>query len=499
LDCIAAIDQGTTSTRCLIFNHGGKIISSAQKEHLQIFPKPGWVEHDPMELLSNTQEVLINAISQIKDEQYQIKALGISNQRETTVLWNKTTGEPYGNAIVWQDTRTEDLCSNLTSQGLENCFRSKTGLPLAGYFSGTKIKWILENYYEIKKDLAADNVLFGNIDCWLIWNLTGGVNGGVHYTDVTNASRTLLMNLETLKWDDELLNLLDIPKCILPEIKPSTYHFGDAVINEKAIPITGDLGDQQAALFGQACFDAGNAKNTYGTGCFMLLNTGDKIIQSKHGLLSTVGYQINNDTPVYCLEGSVAITGALVQWLRDNLGIIKSSNEIEILAETVPDNGGVYFVPAFSGLYAPYWKPDARGLIIGLTRFANKGHFARAALEATAFQTCEVLDAMVKDSGVPLKNLKVDGGMVVNELLMQFQADILDVPVIRPTVIETTALGAAYAAGLEVGFWKNTEDLRKNWKEDCRWIPEIDKFERENLYLNWKRAVERSFDWIKGL
>ena len=494
---IAALDQGTTSTRCLIFDHEGKIISSAQKEHHQIFPLPGWVEHDPNEILTNALEVLKNAIALCKIDQRQIEALGITNQRETTVLWNKLTGKPYGNAIVWQDTRTEMICGRLISQGFEDLFRQKTGLPLATYFSGPKIKWLIENDGEIRKDLTTGNVLFGNIDSWLIWNLTGGVNGGVHLTDVTNASRTLLMDLKNLDWDDGLLSILDIPKNILPEIKPSSFHFGDMVLDGKVIPITGNLGDQQAALFGQVCFDPGNAKNTYGTGCFMLLNTGDKIIPSKHGLLTTVGYQINNENPVYCLEGSIAITGALVQWLRDNLGIIQNSKEIEILAATVQDNGGVYFVPAFSGLFAPYWKPDARGLIIGLTSFANKGHLARAALEATAFQTREVLDAMVKDSGVPLMNLKVDGGMVVNDLLMQFQTDILDVPVIRPTVTETTALGAAYAAGLAIGFWKNLDDLRSNWKEDHRWLPQMHENQRDNLYYDWKRAVERSFGWNK--
>lgn len=497
MDYIAAIDQGTTSTRCLIFNNEGIIISSAQKEHRQIYPSPGWVEHDPTEILTNSIEVFKKAIGLCKFDHHQIKALGITNQRETTLLWNKLTGKPYGNAIVWQDTRTEKICAGLISKGMEELFRQKTGLPLATYFSGPKIKWLIENNDEIKKDLATGQVLFGNIDSWLIWNLTGGVNGGVHYTDVTNASRTLLMDLEKLDWDDRLLEILDIPKNILPEIKPSAFHYGDLVLDGDEIPITGDLGDQQAALFGQVCFEPGNAKNTYGTGCFMLLNTGAKIIHSKHGLLTTVGYQLNNEKPVYCLEGSIAITGALVQWLRDNLGIIQNSKDIESLAATVQDNGGVYFVPAFSGLFAPYWKADARGLIIGLTRFTNKGHLARAALEATAYQTREVLDAMVKDSGVQVNNLKVDGGMVINELLMQFQTDILNVPVIRPTVTETTALGAAYAAGLAIGFWKNLDDLRLNWKEDRRWIPRMDENQRKKLYYDWKRAVERSFGWNK--
>lgn len=492
---IAAIDQGTTSTRCLIFDYKGKIISSSQKEHRQIYPSPGRVEHDPIEILTNSIEVLRKAFALCKIDQRQIKGLGITNQRETTVLWNKLTGKPYGNAIVWQDARTEKICAGLISKGLDELFRQKTGLPLSTYFSGPKIKWLIENNDEIKKDLTSEKVLFGNIDSWLIWNLTGGVNGGVHFTDVTNASRTLLMDLMTLDWDDGLLRILDIPKNILPEIKPSSSHFGDFVLEGKTIPITGNLGDQQAALFGQVCFDPGNAKNTYGTGCFMLLNTGDKIIHSKHGLLTTVAYQLSDEKPVYCLEGSIAITGALVQWLRDNLGLIQNSKDIENLAATVKDNGGVYFVPAFSGLFAPYWKSDARGLIIGLTRFVNKGHLARAALEATAFQTREVLDAMVKDSGVPLMNLKVDGGMVINELLMQFQTDILNVPVIRPTVTETTALGVAYAAGLAVEFWKNLDDLGLNWKEDHRWLPKMQENQRVNLYYNWKRAVERSFGW----
>ena len=495
MECIAAIDQGTTSTRCLIFDYEGKIISSAQKEHLQIFPFPGWVEHNPIELLTNSIEVLRKAISLNDFKQGQIKALGITNQRETTVLWNKFSGKPYGNAIVWQDTRTEKICSKLKSHGLEELFHKKTGLPLATYFSGPKIKWLIENNNEVKQDIKTEQVLFGNINSWLIWNLTGGVNGGVHYTDVTNASRTLLMNLLSLEWDEELLSTLEIPRNILPQITPSSFHFGDLNISGESIPITGCLGDQQAALFGQICFDPGNVKNTYGTGCFMLLNTGDKIIQSGHGLLTTVGYQLKHETPVYCLEGSIAISGALVQWLRDNLGIIQNSNEIENLAASVQDNGGVYFVPAFSGLFAPYWKPDARGLIIGLTRFANKGHLARAALEATAFQTRELLDAMVKDSGVPLNEIKVDGGMVINELLMQFQADILNIPVVRPKVTETTALGAAYAAGLFIDFWKNLDDLRLNWKVDRRWIPKMNSNKRDFLYLDWKRAVERSFGW----
>ena len=498
MDFIAAIDQGTTSTRCLVFDHDGKIISSAQKEHRQIFPSPGRVEHDPIEILINSKEVFEKAVSKIDIEQNKIKALGITNQRETTVLWNKVSGKPYGNAIVWQDTRTEKICSELLSNGYKELFQQKTGLPIATYFSGPKIKWLIENNDQIRQDINNGQVLFGNIDSWLVWNLTGGINGGVHYTDVTNASRTMLMNLETLDWDDELLEILNIPRELLPEIKPSVSKFGEMEWNNSHIPISGVLGDQQAALFGQVCFDPGDTKNTYGTGCFMLMNTGEKMIHSSHGLLTTVGYQLNGEKPVYCLEGSIAITGALVQWLRDNLGIIQNSKDIESLAETVEDNGGIYFVPAFSGLFAPYWKPDARGLIIGLTRYANKGHLARAALEATAFQTRELLDAMLKDSGVPLNSIKVDGGMVNNELLMQFQADILNVPVVRPNITETTALGAAYAAGLSIGFWKGMDDLRLNWKEDHRWLPKMSLDKRESMYFDWKRAVERSFNWSLG-
>jgi len=495
MDFIAAIDQGTTSTRCLVFDHDGRIISSAQKEHKQIFPSPGWVEHDPMEILNNSREVFNKAVLKIDPAADKIKALGITNQRETTVLWNKATGKPYGNAIVWQDTRTENICSELQVRGYKDLFQQKTGLPIATYFSGPKIRWLIENNDEIKKDFMSGQVLFGNIDSWLVWNFTGGINDGVHCTDVTNASRTMLMNLETLTWDEELLNILEVPSKILPEIKPSVSQFGVMRWNDNQIPITGVLGDQQAALFGQVCFDPGDTKNTYGTGCFMLLNTGEKMIRSTQGLLTTVGYQFNGEKPVYCLEGSIAITGALVQWLRDNLGIINNSKDIENLAKTVEDNGGIYFVPAFSGLFAPYWKPDARGLIIGLTRYANKGHIARAALEATAFQSRELLDAMLKDSGVSLNLIKVDGGMVNNELLMQFQADILNVPVIRPNITETTALGVAYAAGLSVGYWNGIDDLRLKWKEDHRWLPEMDNKKRECLYSDWKRAVERSFNW----
>jgi glycerol kinase len=492
---IAAIDQGTTSSRCIIFNHNGEIVASAQKEHKQIYPQPGWVEHDAFEILENCVWTFEMAIASRGIETHEIDAIGITNQRETSLLWNRHTGLPYGNAIVWQDTRTDEICNSLKQSGLEPVFQKKAGLPIATYFSGPKIKWWIERYPEIQKDVEANEVLFGNIDTWLIWNLTGGVNGGLHITDPTNASRTMLMNLKTLSWDGELLELLKIPSGILPTIRSSSEIYGFFNINGVMIPIAGDLGDQQAALFGQVCFEPGMVKNTYGTGCFMLLNTGNEVVPSNHGLLSTVGYQIGENKPVYCLEGSIAITGALVQWLRDNLGLINSSDEIEKLALSVEDNGGVYFVPAFSGLFAPYWKSDARGLIIGLTRFSNKGHIARAALEATAFQTREVLDAMIGDSGIDLKEIRVDGGMVVNELLMQFQADILDVPVIRPSVSETTALGAAYAAGLAVGFWKDLDELRANWKMNHTWQPKMQETQRQQLIHDWKRAVKRTFGW----
>ena len=494
---IASIDQGTTSTRCIIFDHEGRIISLDQKEHKQIFPKPGWVEHDALEIWENTKTVCLQALQKSGLENEDIAAIGITNQRETKLLWNKETGKPYFNAIVWQDTRTDAICSELEFNYGEKYFRSKVGLPLATYFSGPKIKWLLDNYPNIAADAKEGKVLFGNMDTWLIWNLTGGVNGGLHVTDVTNASRTLLMNLYSLTWDEDILNILNIPRSILPEIKPSSMIYGYTRTVFDNIPVSGDLGDQQAALFGQTCFEPGEAKNTYGTGCFMLLNTGKQPISSKSGLLTTLGYQIEGNAPVYCLEGSIAVAGALVQWLRDNLGLINSSVEVESLAQTVPDNGGVYFVPAFSGLFAPYWRSDARGVIAGLTAFANKGHIARSILEATAFQTREVLEAMEIDSGVSLKTLKVDGGMVKNELLMQFQADILNVPVVRPIIAETTALGAAYAAGLAVGFWKSTDELKLNWKKDKEWLPAMNEEDRSYQYKYWKKAISRTFDWTK--
>jgi glycerol kinase len=481
----------------MVFDHKGKVVGIDQKEHEQIYPKPGWVEHDPMEIWERVQQVIKGGLKKSGVTAQDLVAVGITNQRETAVVWEKATGKPVYNAIVWQDTRTDTICNELAKDGGQDRFRSKVGLPLATYFSGPKVKWILDNVQGVRAKAEKGEVLFGNIDTWVIWNLTGGPKGGVHVTDVSNASRTMLMNLNTLDWDPDMLSVMNIPRAMLPAIKPSSAVYGSAVGALEGIPVAGDLGDQQAALFGQTCFSAGEAKNTYGTGCFMLLNTGTKPVQSKNGLLTTLGYKIGDEPAVYCLEGSIAITGALVQWLRDNLGLIKKSADIEALAKTVEDNGGIYFVPAFSGLFAPYWKSDARGAIVGMTRYVNKGHIARAALEATAFQTREVLDAMNKDSGVDLTALKVDGGMVYNELLMQFQSDVLGVPVIRPKVAETTALGAAYAAGLAVGFWKNVEDLRTNWAKDKEWKPKMDKANREKYYMNWKKAVTRTFDWVE--
>ncbi len=493
----AAVDQGTTSTRFMIFDHAGQVVGVDQKEHEQIFPKPGWVEHNAMEIWERTQEVIKGALKKSGVSPKDIAAVGITNQRETAVVWEKATGKPVYNAIVWQDTRTDAICNELAKDGGQDRFRTKVGLPLATYFSGPKVKWILDNVPGVREKAEKGEVLFGNIDTWVIWNLTGGTNGGVHVTDVSNASRTMLMNLETLDWDPEMLEVMGIPKAMLPKICPSSNVYGNAVGDLEGIPVAGDLGDQQAALFGQTCFSAGEAKNTYGTGCFMLLNTGTKPVQSQNGLLTTVGYKIGDEPAVYCLEGSIAITGALVQWLRDNLKMIEKSADIEALAASVEDNGGIYFVPAFSGLFAPYWKSDARGAIVGMTRYITGGHIARAALEATAFQTREVLDAMNADSGVPLTALKVDGGMVYNELLMQFQADILGVPVIRPQVAETTALGAAYAAGLAVGFWSNVEDLRSNWAKDKEWEPKMETAQRVKEYRGWKKAVTRTFDWVE--
>jgi glycerol kinase len=493
-----AIDQGTTSTRFMIFDHSGSVVGVDQKEHEQIYPKPGWVEHDPLEIWEVTQEVIKGALAKYKIDLKDIAACGITNQRETTVVWEKATGKPIHNAIVWQDTRTDKICDELAKDGGQDRFREKVGLPLATYFSGPKVKWMLDNVEGAREKAEKGELLFGNIDTWVIWNLTGGPKGGVHVTDVTNASRTMLMNLETLDWDPDMLEVMDIPHSMLPAIKASSEVYGYAKNSGlDGIPVAGDLGDQQAALFGQTCFSTGEAKNTYGTGCFMLLNTGTEPVQSKNGLLTTLGYKIGDQPAVYALEGSIAITGALVQWLRDNLKMIEKSPDVEMLAKSVEDAGGIYFVPAFSGLFAPYWKSDARGVIVGLTRYINQGHIARAALEATAYQTREVLDAMNKDSGVDLKALKVDGGMVFNELLMQFQSDILGVPVIRPTVAETTALGAAYAAGLAVGFWEDVESLRENWGVDKEWKPKMEEKKRAELYKGWKKAVTRTFDWVE--
>jgi glycerol kinase len=498
---IAAIDQGTTSTRCMIFDYSGKVVAIDQKEHQQIYPQPGWVEHDPLEIWIRTTEVVNAALEKGRLTRDNIAGIGITNQRETTVIWDKTTGKPVHNAIVWQDTRTDSLCNQLAEDGGQDRFRAKVGLPLATYFSGPKVMWLLDHVAGARERAKNGDLLFGNIDTWLLWNLTGGIDGGIHVTDVTNASRTLMMNLDTLDWDDEILAILDIPRSMLPEVRSSSEVYGN-VKNQslaafRGIPVAGILGDQQAAMFGQACYRAGEAKNTYGTGCFMLLNTGEVPVPSKSGLLTTLCYKVGSQPAVYALEGSIAITGALVQWLRDNLGLIKSAPEIENLAKTVEDNGGIYFVPAFSGLFAPYWRSDARGALVGMTRYVNKGHLARATLEATAYQTREVLEAMNTDSGVDLTALKVDGGMVFNELLMQFQADILNVPVIRPKVAETTALGAAYAAGLAVGYWEDFDRLRANWGQDKVWEPAMNVTTREKLYAGWKKAVTRTFDWIE--
>lgn len=492
---VGAIDQGTTSTRFIIFDHKGTIISAAQKEHEQIYPKPGWVEHNAIEIWRNTVSTMEEALSSASLGAHDLSAIGIANQRETAVLWDSRTGMPLHNALVWQDTRTEGLVAELSRAGGQDRLRASTGLPLATYFSGLKLRWLLENVAETRSKAETGEALFGTVDSWLIWNLTGGAQGGLHITDVTNASRTQMMNLVTLDWDNEILALFDIPRACLPQIRSSSEIYGACKLPCAGVPIAGMLGDQQAALFGQACLNAGEVKNTYGTGCFMLMNTGERIVPSSHGLLTTVAYRLDRHRPAYALEGSIAITGALVQWLCDNLGLIQSSAEVETLARSVDDNGGVYFVPAFSGLYAPHWKESARGVICGLTHFVNKGHIARATLEATAFQTREVLDAMTKDSGVAIAELRADGGMAVNDTLMQFQADILDVAVVRPAVIETTALGAAYAAGLATGFWDSTGDITENWAANKRWHPSMESERRRKLYRFWQKAVSRSMDW----
>ncbi|MEG5041616.1 MULTISPECIES: glycerol kinase GlpK [unclassified Microcoleus] len=488
---VAAIDQGTTSTRFIIFDRQGQIICSNQQEHQQIYPQPGWVEHNPEEIWQRTQSVIKNALEIGNIDPKNIAALGITNQRETAIVWNRKTGKPYGNAIVWQDTRTRFICDQLAEVKGKDRFQKRCGLPLATYFSGPKIKWMLDNIPGLREAANQGDAIFGNVDTFLIWHLTGGA----HITDVTNASRTMLMDLQTLDWDAETLEIMAIPRQMLPEIRPSSQVFGTAKGLLAGVPIAAALGDQQAALVGQTCFSPGEAKNTYGTGCFMLLNTGEAIVPSKNGLLTTVAYKMGESPAVYALEGSIAIAGALVQWLRDNLGIINTSAEVETLANTVEDSGGVYVVPAFSGLYAPYWKDSARGVIAGLTRYATKAHIARAVLEATAWQTREILDAMNQDSAVQLLSLKVDGGMVGNHTLMQFQSDVLGVPVVRPVVAETTALGAAYAAGLAVGFWSQLAELRDNWAVDCTWEPKMPIALREQKYRFWKKAVSRTFDW----
>jgi glycerol kinase len=495
---VLSIDQGTTSSRAIIFDHAGSVVASGQKEHEQILPRAGWVEHDPVEIWQNVQEVIGLALTRAHLTRHDIAAVGITNQRETAVVWDRATGEPVYNAIVWQDTRTQEIVDRLGADGGIDRFAEIVGLPLATYFSGTKVAWILENVDGARERADAGELMFGTTDTWVLWNLTGGVSGGVHATDVTNASRTLFMDLETLQWREDILEVFGVPSSMLPEIRSSSEVYGTAETSSllRETPIAGILGDQQAATFGQAAFQAGESKNTYGTGCFLIFNTGTEIVNSTNGLLTTMAYKLGDEAPVYALEGSIAVAGSLVQWLRDNIGMISSAPEIEALAAKVEDNGGVYIVPAFSGLFAPYWRSDARGAIVGLTRFANKNHIARAALEATAFQTREVLDAVNADAEVPLTELKVDGGMVANEALMQFQADILGVPVVRPKVTETTALGAAYAAGLAVGFWKDLGELEANWSEDTRWEPTMDEATRERSLRLWKKAVTRTFDWV---
>jgi glycerol kinase len=495
---VAAIDQGTTSTRCILFDHDGRVAAADQVEHRQILPRPGWVEHDPLEIWENTRRVVAGALARADVDAGDVAAVGITNQRETTVVWDRRTGKPVHNAVVWQDTRTQAICDRLAALGGgADRYRDRTGLPLATYFAGPKARWILDEVDGARDAAERGELLLGTIDSWLLWNATGGPEGGLHVTDVTNASRTLLMDLDRLAWDEDIAAEIGIPTAMLPEIRSSSEVYGTARAHSvlSGVPVAGALGDQHAATFGQVCFDAGTGKNTYGTGNFLLLNTGTERRRSEHGLLETVCYRIGDADPVFALEGSIAVTGSLVQWLRDNLGLVRSAGEVETLAREVEDNGGAYFVPAFSGLFAPYWRSDARGALLGLTRFVNRGHIARAALEATAFQTREVVDAMRADSGVELTELKVDGGMVVNELLMQFQADQLGVPVVRPEVTETTALGAAYAAGLAVGYWEGLDDLRRNWAEGARWTPQMPDDERERLYAQWKKAVTRTFDW----
>jgi glycerol kinase len=493
----AALDQGTTSSRAMVFDHSGRVVSVSQKEHEQIYPKPGWVEHDANEIWARSQEVLDEALQEAGGSIDDIAGLGITNQRETALVWDRTTGEPVHNALVWQDTRTDKLVDELGADEGQDRFRDKVGLPLATYFSGPKVRWILDNVDGAREKAEAGDLVFGNMDTWLLWNLTGGTDGGLHITDVTNASRTMLMDLKTLSWDEEIAAAIGVPMSMLPEIRASSDVYGEVKTGAfTGVQLAGDLGDQQAATFGQTCFSPGEAKNTYGTGNFMLINTGTELVHSKSGLLTTVGYKVGDQDAIYCLEGSIAITGALVQWLRDNLKMIKAAPEVEELASSVEDNGGLYIVPAFSGLFAPYWKSNARGVFAGLTRYVTAGHVARATLEATAYQSREIVEAMATDSGVELDSLKVDGGMVANDLLMQFQADVLGVPVIRPEVAETTALGAAYAAGLATGFWNSEEDLRENWAEGKRWEPKMDAAKRDEYFTYWKKAVTRTFDWF---
>lgn len=495
---VLAIDQGTTSSRAIVFDHAGRLIALGQKEHEQILPHPGWVEHDPVEIRRNIREVIGIALSKANINRHELAAIGITNQRETAVVWDKHTGEPVYNAIVWQDTRTAQIIKELAGEAGEDKYKSICGLGLSTYFAGPKVKWILDNVAGARERAEAGDLLFGTIDTWVLWNLTGGPDGGRHVTDVTNASRTMLMDVRKLCWDEGICRDMTIPMSMLPKICSSSEEYGVGAKNTLIIdtPITGILGDQQAATFGQVCFNQGMAKNTYGTGCFMLINTGNTAVTSKHGLLTTVCYKLGDQPAVYALEGSMAVTGSLVQWLRDNLGIIATSTEVEELARQVPDSGGVYFVPAFSGLFAPYWRPDARGAIVGLTRFNNKAHLARAVLESTAFQTGEVLEAMNKDSGISLSELRVDGGMTADELLMQFQADVLGVDVVVPDVVETSALGAAYAAGLAVGFWSGTDELAANWREGKRFHPQMDEETRSRKLRLWKKAVTRTFDWV---
>ncbi|WP_460802329.1 glycerol kinase GlpK [Microbacterium sp. GXF6406] len=494
---IVAIDQGTTSTRAIVFDETGEITATGQREHEQIFPQPGWVEHDPQEIMANVRTVIDEAVREAGINASEVAAIGITNQRETVIVWDRDTGEPIGNAIVWQDTRTQATIDALAEDGGVRRFAGITGLPLATYFSASKIAWILDEVDGARERAERGELLFGTPDTWVLWNLTGGTEDGVHATDVTNASRTLLMDLRTLDWDDSLLDAFRVPRAMLPEIRSSAEIYGEASETVLAgTPIASILGDQQAATFGQAAFERGESKNTYGTGNFLIVNTGEEIVDSENGLITTVAYRIGDEAPRYALEGSIAVTGSLIQWLRDNLGLISDAPEVETLALTVEDTAGVYIVPAFSGLFAPYWRPDARGAILGLTRYAHKGHIARAALEAVAFQTREVLDAVIADTSVSLEELRVDGGMVGNDTLMQLQADVLGVPVIRPAVIETTALGAAYAAGLAVGVWDDRDELRGMWREDARWTASIDDAERDRRLARWHKAVTRTFDWV---